>query len=307
MNATNADTGGLRFLLVTPARNEEERIERFIANITTQTVTPVLWVIVSDGSTDRTDDIVRKHAASVPWIRLVRHDKSDEELHRIDNVAVAKARAVAIALETAGDLHFDYIGNIEPDIEMADDYYELILQRFSQDQELGIAGGFAESILPNGEATGYGFFSPDSVGGPIQMFRRECYAQIGGYKPYGMEDGIACDEAKRLGWKVRAFSDIRVRHHVPYEGYARTIRSKVPMGFRLGMMNYVMRIPFWFTMLAGARGCFRRPFVHGPMYPLGHLWALLTRKQRIPKTVSAIASHMTYAEMVVRKLRRQFA
>ena len=60
-----------RYVLITPARNEAAFIEKTIESVVAQTIRPVRWVIVSDGSTDGTDDIVRKHAAKHDWIELV--------------------------------------------------------------------------------------------------------------------------------------------------------------------------------------------------------------------------------------------
>jgi poly-beta-1,6-N-acetyl-D-glucosamine synthase len=61
-----------KYVLITPARNEAQSIELTIQSVVAQTIRPLRWVIVSDGSTDETDNIVSKYAAEHPWIELVR-------------------------------------------------------------------------------------------------------------------------------------------------------------------------------------------------------------------------------------------
>ena len=51
----------LKYVLITPARNEEEFIEKTILSVISQTVLPQKWIIVSDHSTDRTNEIVEKY------------------------------------------------------------------------------------------------------------------------------------------------------------------------------------------------------------------------------------------------------
>ena len=74
MKATTEPT----YVLITPARNEELHLEQTIQSVVGQTFRPAKWVIVSDGSTDRTDEIARRHAAAHEWIELVRMPERKE-------------------------------------------------------------------------------------------------------------------------------------------------------------------------------------------------------------------------------------
>jgi hypothetical protein len=204
-------------------------------------------------------------------------------------------------------VEYEYFANLDADVTFEPSYYEQVLQRFESDRSLGIAGGMIRSILPDGVQARGGFKNPEAVGGPIQMFRRKCYEDIGGYKPYGHEDGLACADARRKGWTVRSFSDIWANHHVPYKGYASTIASKVPTCFYLGQMNYVLRMPLWFDTLMALRECCHKPFVlAGSSMLAGHLWAMILFKKKMSKEVSSWRDHRAYIGLLLSKVRRAF-
>src|SRR4051812_48248250 len=114
----------LRYALITPARNEEGHLPELIRSVTQQTILPTRWVIVSDGSTDRTDEIVRSAAAHSPWIVLLRRER-DSERH-----FAAKAHAVNAAYETLRGVEFDLIGNLDADITLPPDYYAFLIRKF---------------------------------------------------------------------------------------------------------------------------------------------------------------------------------
>ena len=295
------------YVIVTAAHNEEDNLDRLFGCVRAQTVKPLAWVIVSDGSTDKTDEIARRYAGENPWIRFVRREKLEPERRRVEKVAPGKVAAVEMALTLLRGLEYEYFANLDADVTFEPSYYEQVLQRFGSDRSLGIAGGMIRSILPDGMEARGGFKNSEAVGGPIQMFRRKCYEDIGGYKPYGHEDGLACADARRKGWAVRSFPDIWANHHVPYKGYASTIASKVPTCFYLGKMNYVLRMPLWFGTLMALRESCHKPFVlAGSSMLAGHLWAMILFKRKIPKDVSSWRNHRAYVGLITSKVRRAF-
>jgi glycosyltransferase involved in cell wall biosynthesis len=106
-----------RYILITPARNEEAYLERTILSVTGQTVLPERWVIVSDGSTDRTDEIIRDHAARFAWIRYVRRPE------HADRQFAAKALAFREAYAVEGRI----VGNLDADLSFGPDVLEFLL------------------------------------------------------------------------------------------------------------------------------------------------------------------------------------
>src|SRR4051812_32497182 len=122
------------YVLVTPARNEQDFIELTIRSMVAQTVKPLKWVIVSDGSTDRTDEIVEGYAANHPWIELVKRPPRTER-HFGGKVAAFNA-----GFERVKDLNYDLVGSMDADISFEPDYFSFLLQKFRENPKLGLGG-----------------------------------------------------------------------------------------------------------------------------------------------------------------------
>ena len=124
----------MTYILITPARNEVDLIEQTILAVIHQTVKPAKWVIVSDGSTDGTAEIVNKYVREHPWI----------ELARMSERAKRHFGGKAIAFNTGRDrtrqIPYDIIGNLDADITLDEDHFDLLLNKFAQDKTLGVAG-----------------------------------------------------------------------------------------------------------------------------------------------------------------------
>ena len=136
------------YVLMTSAFNEERYIEKTIQSIISQTVRPVAWVIVSDGSTDRTDSICAQYSRSYDFIRYIRVDHSKGEvLPRLGAVAFRKVNALARAIGLLSSVSFAYIGNIDGDVTIESGFFENLRRRFEEDPQLGIAGGFIHNVV----------------------------------------------------------------------------------------------------------------------------------------------------------------
>src|SRR6516162_6214487 len=122
------------YVLITPARNEEAFIEKTIESVIHQTVLPVKWVIVDDGSTDKTPDIVGRYSAHYPWIELVQRPQ------RPDRSFAAKVEAFNVGHERVNGLDYRIVGNLDADLSFDSDYFEFILSKFREDDNLGVAG-----------------------------------------------------------------------------------------------------------------------------------------------------------------------
>lgn len=273
------------YIIMTAARNAERTLGRTIEAVVSQSVRPRRWVIVSDGSDDRTDVIAQSYADQHDWIRFTRREKPAAEFKRVERAAPGKSAALAEAYASCSELSFEYVANLDADITCPTDYYERVMAVMDGNEAIGIAGGAVRNILPDGKPAPGGFYKPDFVAGAVQMFRRPCYEGIGGYKPYGHEDCIAALEARTQGWEVRNILDIVVEHHPPREGYATDWRSKVPTCVYLGNMHYIMREPIWREIPRCIKRAFARPFILGGCaMGVGYVAAALRRETRIPVT-----------------------
>ncbi len=218
-----------QFVLLTAAKNEERYIEHAIRSVVRQTIHPLAWYIVDDGSIDRTAEIIRDYSKTHPFIRLVSREGGQQRSFG------AQYRAINMAYELAKDLNFDFIGVQDADIEVESiDYYGQVLEAFSRDPLLGVAGGYIYERR-GGHWLARPANSPDAVAGGIQMFRRACFEQIGGYSPliFGGEDWLAQIEAKRAGWAVYALPDLTAYHYRPTSSADGRLKGL----FRLGLMD----------------------------------------------------------------------
>src|SRR5262245_46607239 len=124
----------MKYVLITPARNEEALIEKTLASVCAQTLAPQRWVIVDDGSIDRTAEIVEHYAKRFPWIELVRRSRD------VDRSFAAKVQAFNAGFERVRSLEFEVIGNQDADISFEPDYLEFLMRKFAEDPKLGVAG-----------------------------------------------------------------------------------------------------------------------------------------------------------------------
>ena len=197
-----------KYVLISPARNEEKYIAKTMESVINQTVLPIKWVIVSDGSTDSTDQIVSWYATSHEYIQLLR--VSNREKRDFSS----KVNAFKAGVRQLNGLEYDFIGNLDADVSFEPDYFERVLEKFAENEKLGIGGGKVLE-LQNGDYKERTGDRPFVVAGAVALFRRRCYEEVGGFIPLkvGGEDSVAQISARMKGWEVKPFSELKVLHH----------------------------------------------------------------------------------------------
>lgn len=227
----------LRYVLITPARNEARSIELTLKAVTAQTVLPLRWVVVSDGSTDGTDEIVQRYAAEHAWIELLRMPERQER-----NFA-GKVYAFQAGHARVAHLGYDVIVSLDADITFEPDYFEFLVGKLAADPALGLVGTPFQELT--GEVYDYRYVSIEHVSGACQVFRRACFEAIGGYMPVkgGSIDHIAVITSRMKGWKTRTFPEKVCIHHRQVGTAQRgVLASKV----QLGMKDYrIGNHPLW--------------------------------------------------------------
>ena len=261
----------LTYALVTPAKNEEAYLELTIKSVVAQRVRPIKWVIVSDGSTDRTDEIAGQYAAGHNWIELVRMPERRER-HFGGKVACFNA-----GYERIKPLDCDIVGSLDADITFDEEYFSFLLSQFVQNPKLGIAG---TPFTEGSTSYDFRFSSVDHVSGACQLFRRKCFEEIGGYTPLkgGGIDVVAVLSARMKGWQTRSFTEKSSFHHRPM-GSAK--HSAVAGKFKLGQKDYALgRHPLW-QLFRAIYQMTRKPIIFGGCGLLsGYLWAMVRRAER---------------------------
>jgi biofilm PGA synthesis N-glycosyltransferase PgaC len=221
------------YVLITAAHNEEENIERTILSVASQTLRPKRWVIVSDGSTDRTDEIVHEYATRMPFIVLL-------SLPPDSNRSFARqAKALQAATARLTGLEYDFIGILDADISLVPDYFNTLLRECECDPQLGIVGGMVHE-RQRGQFQPRPFNRVYSVAGAVQLFRRACYEAVGGFValPYGGHDSLAVITARSLGWDVRSIPELAVYHHRDTGAAAGALRSRFLGGLEDYSLGY---------------------------------------------------------------------
>src|SRR6476619_2895759 len=126
-----------RYVLLTAAKDEEAYIEEVIGYVLRQTVPPVAWFIVDDGSSDRTASIIERIAAEQPLIHLQTAGS------RGGRNFSSQYKAIMAAYGLAKSLEFDFIGVVDADqAPEQKDYYVSIFEEFDRNPRLGVASGF---------------------------------------------------------------------------------------------------------------------------------------------------------------------
>lgn len=264
---------GRDYVLLTAARNEESYIEDTILSVVAQKRRPLKWVIISDGSTDETDRIIQSYVKQYDFIVYARRDEKS------DGISFArKVFALRHGYGLLAGLEYQFIGNLDADITFDESYYENLLEEFQKNPKLGIAGGmlFEES---NGKFTPRYLSEMRYVPGGVQLFRRTCYEQVGGYLPsrWGGEDTIALVMARMNGWEVKSIPGIHGFHNKSSVVTRGLLRER----FRNGVMFYALGSHPTFEVIKSMQRISEKPYVIGSIVRMcGYMWAACKRETR---------------------------
>ena len=197
-----------RYVLIMPSRNEEEYIQNTIDCITDQTILPVEFIIVNDGSSDSTGEIAEKAASVHPWIHVVHRE--DRGMRKVGGGVVDTFYSGYEELKTD---EYDYICKIDGDMTFRDTYFEDLLKKFEEDSKLGGASG--KPWNPVDDTLIEERMIDEMVAGQVNFWRRKCWEDIGGFVREVMWDGITFHRSRMFGWKTRSFRDenLKLIHH----------------------------------------------------------------------------------------------
>lgn len=249
------------YIVITPVRNEEAHIGRTIQSMVAQTVRPLRWVIVNDGSTDQTGRLLNAAAREHDWI---------VELHRADRgfrkqgsgVIEAFYDGYALLSGPSSVFHgpqvWSFLVKLDGDLSFAPDYFERCLRHFESQPRLGIAGG---TVCCYTAAQGWVVDSPGDppfhVRGATKIYRRACWEQIGGLIRAPGWDTVDEVKANMLGWQTRTFPELEVRQHKDTGSADGTWQNWV----KNGLANYITGYHPLFMLAKCLRRTVRRPYL----------------------------------------------
>jgi poly-beta-1,6-N-acetyl-D-glucosamine synthase len=260
------------YVLATAAYNEEANIEKTIQSVLAQIELPQRWVIVSDGSLDKTDEIVQRYAEKHAFIRFLRVTRPPGRSFR------TKVMALQAGMMLLADVPFTFIGNLDGDISIGPSYFGDLIAQFERNPGLGIAGGFV-CEEEGGEFRSRSSNRVYSVAHAAQLVRRECYEAIGGYAvlEYGGEDWHAQTSARMMGWSAEAVPELGIYHHRHTGEGGNLVRHK----FRQGRMDYSFGSDPVFEIFKCLQRLAEKPLFIGSFARLaGFFWSSIIREPR---------------------------
>jgi len=266
----------MKYILITSAHNEASLIGNTIKSVLNQQIKPVEWIIIDDGSSDDTSEIVKEFADSNSFIKLYKKKPDPERDFS------SKVNAIHLAVSKITSTEYDYLGILDADITLNSSYYASVISKFENHSKLGIAGGPIYDIV-NGKTIPL-FLHPNITRGAVQFFKRECFEEIGGLLPlkYGGEDSAACFYARLKGWEVHNFKDLEGFHHrLPGTADRNIFKAK----FREGFVEYHLGYHPLFEFVKSISRFKEQPVIAGSILRFIGFWmANLKREKRlIPK------------------------
>jgi glycosyltransferase involved in cell wall biosynthesis len=231
----------MKYYLIIPTYNEEKFIAITLQSIVAQSILPSKVVVVNDGSTDKTEEIVKSFTSNHSFISLV--NKTSEAIHLPGSKVI---QAFQKGLEALDD-NYDFIVKADADLIFPANYFETISKHFESDEQIGMVGGFAY-IEKNGEWVLENLTDKDHIRGAFKAYRKECFQQIGGLKPamgWDTVDELLC---KFYNWKVVTDATLKVKHLKPTGvNYNKNAR------FKQGEAFYSLGYGFLITAIASAK------------------------------------------------------
>ncbi len=265
----------MSYAIVSPCRNEADFMKHTLDSVIAQSVVPDLWVIVDDGSTDSTPQILANYAKQHSFIKIVTRTNRG---HR--SVGPGVIEAFYEGFQTLNMSEFDFVCKLDLDLIMPKRYFETLINRMKANSRLGNCSGkpyFIDKETGNLISEGCG---DENAIGASKFYRRECFEEIGGFVRQVMWDGIDGHKCRQLGWIAESWDepDLRFTHLRPMGSSQQNIFvGRVRHGFG----QYFMGTSFIYMLASAFFRMTRRPYVIGG---LAMLWGYTKSWiQRVPK------------------------
>jgi poly-beta-1,6-N-acetyl-D-glucosamine synthase len=262
----------VKYIVITPAKNESSYISFTINSMINQLIKPIKWIIVDDGSSDDTCAIVTKAIRTNNWITLIKKDTKDKRAPG-GNVVNAFNYGLSSINED-----YDYVVKLDADLKFDEHYFEQLLENFRINDRLGISGGYCINTT-NGNKQKMDKTPEYHVRGATKMYRKKCFDEIGGLQPVFGWDGIDEMKAMMLGWETRSFKNITVLH-LRATGQETGI---LKYAWRRGVLNYYLGYNPIYSILSCLNNFSKKPYIiFGLSLFAGYIYSVITQSEQIP-------------------------
>lgn len=283
-----------RYLVISPGRNEAAYMRQTLDSMVAQTIQPALWVIVDDGSTDESPEILAEYAAQHDWIRVI--TKPDRG-HRAVGPGVIEA--FYYGLEQVEE-DYPYITKLDLDLDLPPRYFETLMERMEADPRIGTCSG--KPYIRRGGALVSERKSDEMSVGMTKFYRRRCFDQIGGFVRQVMWDAIDCHKSRQLGWRAVSWDhpDLNFEHLRPMGSSQTSIYTGRR---RHGFGQYFMGTdPFYFIATAVFRAM-EPPYILGGLSMLQGYFGAMLKGEKQHEDKELVAFIRAYQRRALRKGR----
>lgn len=239
-----------KYIIISSVRNEGKYMENTINSVISQTLLPLEWIIVNDGSTDNTDPILKQYVHKYPWIKV--HNISDRGF---DLIGQGVTQAFNYGVKLIQNCDWEYIVKLDGDLSLPNSYFEELIRHFTNNSSLGIAGGSPWYVNKRGIVWDdkMAYFIPP---GSARMYRKRCFFNINGLAEVLGWDIIDIIRARMNGWQTMRCSDLKIVHYRMMESRNGLWTGK----FRKGRYCYIVGYHPLFFFLRSFYRAFKKPY-----------------------------------------------
>lgn len=235
----------LKFSVIIPCFNEEKYIQSCIETILNQTLLPNQLIIVNDGSTDNTVNIVKKIQEKVDFITIV-HTEKQPKFEPGTKIVQAFKKGLEVAK------NWDVVFKIDADLMFPTNYFESVIDTYKKDAKVGMAGGLVY-IQQNGEWIFETVTNKNHLRGAIKSYRKECYEAMNGIRESIGWDTIDVILAQFYGYKLKILTDLKVKMHKPTGALYKKSHAK-----KMGLAMYKIDYSFTIAIIAALKSALNK-------------------------------------------------
>lgn len=263
------------YILITPCKNEGGNLPSLINSIAAQTVKPKVWVIVDDGSTDNTQEIIKAVKEKYEWMKSISLDAGVRDIGLHLSSVIKTGFDYAISYCEREKIEYKYVGNVDGDLTLEQTFFENLLKEFGANPRLGIASGGTKNIIGNKIVRAKVSITEPSGG--HMLIRRECYEECLGAPLSYAWDSVLKAKARIKGWETRRFEKFiatEIRDVNSAEGYWK--------GYIVsGKKDYFLNLNPIHAILKSIKYVFKKPYYIGVIYILSYFKNAILRKEQI--------------------------
>lgn len=262
-----------KYVLISPCRNEAAYMRQTLDSVVEQSEKPAKWIIVDDGSTDETADILQEYANIHDWIQVI---KKPNRGHRAVGPGVIEA--FYYGYKTIDPDDYDYSCKLDLDLRLPIKYFEILMDRMEADPQLGTCSG--KSYIEDGDQLVSERKGDEMSLGMTKFYRTACFVDIGGFVHEVMWDGIDCHLCRMKGWKACSWGETELRFiHLRPMGSS---QQNIYVGrMRHGYGQYFMGTGFIYMFVSSVNRMIEKPYITGGLAMLwGWLKSFIQNKPR---------------------------